>query len=361
MSCWKESGAEPKIRAFAGATMRPLWRRSVRGSRKRESDGVKMWSEFRKALARAAKALAAASVALSAAQAQPRAQTQPAPQAQPARPAPQAAPRVRHARPAMWRVADEDTTIYLFGTIHALPAGIDWHTPAFDRAMAGADELVLELPPGDLGAGAQAAMLAHGFADGLPPILERVPEDRREALAQAIRRSGVPMAQFDRMKTWLAGTLLAVIGFQHIGIEGAEGVEHGLTDAAGTKPVTGLETAAQQIGYLDSLSEESQRAMLVAATEPDGTDARDFQTMLDAWAGGDTAAIARTFNADDSVTPELKRVLLTERNARWASWVQHRLDRPGTVFVAVGAGHLAGEESVVADLAERGVEVERMQ
>jgi uncharacterized protein YbaP (TraB family) len=83
--------------------------------------------------------------------------------------------------------------------------------------------------------------------------------------------------------------------------------------------------------------------------------------MLDAWSRGDVAGIAASFNTDETMTPELRRVLLTGRNARWTDWIERRLARPGTVFIAVGAGHLAGEGSVIADLAARGLRAERVQ
>jgi uncharacterized protein YbaP (TraB family) len=265
------------------------------------------------------------------------------------------------ARPAMWRLRDRDTTIYLFGTIHALPQNLQWHTARFDRALAGASEIVMELSPGDLGAGAQSAMLRHGLATGLPPVLDRVAPDKRERLRHVIAQSGVPMETFDRMKSWMAGVMLAALGFQHMGIAAEQGVERSLTQVAGHRPVTGLETAEQQIGYLDSLSEESQRALLASATEDPAAQRQEFEQMLAAWRRGDVDAIAATFNTDESMTAELRRTLLTQRNARWADWLRDRMERPGSVFVAVGAGHLAGPDSVIEQLRQRGIRVERVQ
>ena len=46
--------------------------------------------------------------------------------------------------PALWRLADEDTTIYMFGTIHVLPQGFRWRSAQFDAVLAEADTLVLE-------------------------------------------------------------------------------------------------------------------------------------------------------------------------------------------------------------------------
>jgi uncharacterized protein YbaP (TraB family) len=59
-------------------------------------------------------------------------------------------------------------------------------------------------------------------------------------------------------------------------------------------------------------------------------------------------------------SPETYRMMFSERNARWADWIAARLQTPGTVFVAVGAGHLAGKDSVLVRLAEKGIESQRV-
>lgn len=272
-------------------------------------------------------------------------------------------PAARTARPALWRLADEDTVIYLFGTIHALPEGLDWRSPPLDRAMAEADELVLEVGDSDDPSALARALRADALAEGLPPILDRVPAERRDALREAIARTGIPLQAFDRMKSWSAGLVLIMASLQRIGIEQQRGVEQGLSASwrARGRPVLGLETPAQQFGFLQALSEDSQRLFLVAAADDDEAARRQFEQMLAAWAAGDVAAIARTFNEDALLSEELRDVLLTRRNRTWADWLKARMERPGTAFVAVGAGHLAGEVSVQAMLAERGLATERVQ
>jgi uncharacterized protein YbaP (TraB family) len=52
--------------------------------------------------------------------------------------------------------------------------------------------------------------------------------------------------------------------------------------------------------------------------------------------------------------------MFVQRNARWASWIANRLKTPGTVFVAVGAGHLSGPDSVQSQLASLGVKSARV-
>ena len=102
--------------------------------------------------------------------------------------------------PAMWKLSDRDTTIYLFGTFHLLPQGQAWRTPAFDKALAKAGELVLEVPNIDDPNAAAGAMMKLGMAADLPPLADRVPADKKAALAQMISEAGLPAAALDRFK-----------------------------------------------------------------------------------------------------------------------------------------------------------------
>lgn len=271
-------------------------------------------------------------------------------------------PAVAEARPALWSLSDADTTIYLFGTIHALPEGTQWHTPALDRALAASDELVTEIRLADEMAAA-GAFARLGLAAGLPPALERVPEGKRELMREALAGVGLPMAAADRMKSWALAVTLAQVLFQRAGLDPQLGVDRALsTDfAARGRRVSGLETIEAQLGFLDSLPEADQRVFLEGVLESPEEVRRQFDAMLGAWRNGDTRAIGRTFNDEETLTPELREILLTRRNARWAEWLQNRLSRPGTVFVAVGAGHLAGPDSVQNMLRRRGLSTHRVQ
>lgn len=265
--------------------------------------------------------------------------------------------------PALWRVADADSEVWLFGTIHLLPEGLAWRTPAFDAAFAAADELVVEVAMGTDPAASAQAMMAMGLAEGLPPLIERVPEAQRPLLRQSIAASGVPEAVLNRMRTWTAALMLAAGSFRELGLEGAHGADQSLNQAAlnAGKPVRGLETAEEQFGFFAGLSEASQRAFLIAVAQETGDIHAQFQAMLDSWLRGDTDAIARTFDTELEAHPELYGVLMTGRNARWAEWIERRLAQPGSTFVAVGAGHLAGRDSIQDVLERRGIRVERVQ
>src|SRR3954451_3100743 len=147
------------------------------------------------------------------------------------------------AKPALWEVSDDDTTIYLFGTSHLLPDDAKWRTPKFDQAMTNSQELVVETiidekNPTKL----MSALASLGLAKGLPPLLERVPPAQRPALAAAIKKSGVPEQAYNSMKTWMAAFLLLGNQFRELGLSG--GVEGVLRSdfLAHNKPIGELET-----------------------------------------------------------------------------------------------------------------------
>ena len=277
--------------------------------------------------------------------------------------APQPAPAPM-ARPALWQVSDPDTTIYLFGTIHILPAGYQWETPKLRDAIANSNELYVETivdpeKPTEL----IAALTTMGYSKGLPPIVDRVPVAKKPLLEAAIAKSGIPKATFDGMETWAAAFTLLGVQYRGIGLAGENGVEQTLKDAFGasSKPIGQLETNAEQLGFFDRLPEKAQRSLLEGSIEPEHAASDEFAGMLRAWVKGDVKSIARTFNRDLAATPELRNVLLEQRNENWGRWIEQRMQKPGTVMIAVGAGHLAGHDSVLARLETAGYRVKRIQ
>jgi len=268
------------------------------------------------------------------------------------------------AKPAMWQVSDKDTSIYLFGTVHLLPPGTQWRTPKLDKAANEAGTLVVETIIDEKNPRLFAAELARlSIRPGLPPIVSRVAPEKQAALRAVIAKAGIPEAALNNMETWAAAFALLQLQFKELGVSGTDGVELVLRNAftAAGKRVEQLETNSQQLGFFDALPEAAQRQLLEGAIESPAAAKKQFDAMLAAWMSGDVNAIGRTFNAEFKSSPELKDILLKRRNANWAYWLHSRMGQPGTVFVAVGAGHLAGEDSVVEMLKKRGLRVKRVQ
>lgn len=271
------------------------------------------------------------------------------------------APAVAH--PALWKVVDADTTVYLFGTVHLLPKGLAWTSPKLAAAIAASHDLVLETVLPKDPAALAATMAKLGVSPNLPPLLDRVPPAKRAALKVVIDKSKIPIAALDRLETWAAALALTAQSTQAAGLSNDEGAEAQLTsrfEKAG-KPISGLETPEQQLGYFDTLPESAQRRFLASVADDDTKAQGDLDAMISSWRAGDVRRIALSFDDELKDSPELTAALITRRNANWANWVAARMTRPGTVFVAVGAGHLAGPGSVEAQLEKRGLKVVRVQ
>lgn len=265
------------------------------------------------------------------------------------------------ARPALWRVRDADTTIWLLGTIHVLPANVRWETPAIRAAIDTADALVMELP--DDPDGTAAAFERAGAAPGLPPVAMRIAPGRRPALAAALAAGGLAAGAVDGRKSWAAAFVIAGAVGAARGVSRADGVEAALAArfAARRRPSGGLESAAGQFALFDALPETAQRVLLARAIDDAACGGADYRATLDAWATGNVARLAATLAPAFRASPVLEEALAGGRNRRWAGAIERRMARPGSVLVAVGAGHLAGPRSVIALLRARGLAVERIE
>lgn len=278
-------------------------------------------------------------------------------------PAPQPAARetTEIARPALWKVADEDTTIWLFGTIHALPPGVQWFDGQVARAFDGSQELVTEIVESEP-AQMQALVARHAMLPQGQALRTLLPEGERKAYEQALAGLGVPPQAFDPFEPWYAAVALATLPIARQGFASEHGVEGQLDDRAKARklPHGALETAEFQLALFDSLPQDTQVRYLSDVVETLPTLAGDLAKMLDAWKRGDAERLAELMNEGED-DPALMKALLTDRNRNWAGWIAERMKRPGTVFVAVGAGHLAGPGSVQQQLAEKGVATTRVQ
>jgi len=273
-----------------------------------------------------------------------------------------AQPEARVATPALWVVRDADTTIHIFGTSHMLPPGIRWLHGAVACAFARADTLVLEMVQPDNPAELRPLVMRLGLNPQGVTLSSQLPPALRDQLAEAARQVGLPGAALESMRPWLAATTLAVAGLQGLGLDPDQGVEKVLTDHARRRGLRleGLETPEEQFGFLASLPQEDQLALLRSSIEDLRTLPAEADALMTGWMQGDVETVGALMTESLKASPRLARVLLTDRNRRWAAWIDKRMARPGHVFLAVGAGHLAGPDSLIHMLRRDGRAVERV-
>ncbi len=265
--------------------------------------------------------------------------------------------------PALWQVKDADTTIYLFGTVHVLKPGIDWFKGGVKQAFDASDELVLEIiEPENPGEMAQM-MAGKAMATDRVALSTRLAPDAAQKYRAAMVAAGVPWQSFEAFNPWMAGMILSVAPLQKLGYQsdiGAEKILRAAAEKAGKK-VGALETVEQQLNFFADLPMAQQVQFLNATVEGmDGMEG-EFAALLNHWQTGQPEKLADEMNDSLKTTPELAQVLLINRNANWAKWIKARLDQPGTVFVAVGAGHLAGKGSVQDQLKTLGIASARVK
>jgi hypothetical protein len=289
-----------------------------------------------------------------------------APAVQATEPAPQTAPApvaTVDADPALWVVKDDDTTIYLFGSVHVLKPGLSWFDEAVKDAFDKSDQLMLELVmPEDQAAVAKTMMPLAMDTTG-KTLPSRLSADELKAYQAAMTGIGLPANAFDNFEPWFPAMTLSVLPLTKLGYDPEQGAEKQLTAAAKAagKPIAGFETLEEQLGFFDALPEASQVAFLNAVVRDIDTLGPMLDKMVGQWAKGDPAALAQTMNESMEATPELAKTLLWDRNQRWADTIKARMAQPGTVFVAVGAGHLAGDKSVQQYLKARGLTAKRVK
>jgi hypothetical protein len=240
------------------------------------------------------------------------------------------------AEPAMFVVHDADTTVYIFGTFHALDGKAQWFGDRVKNAFEQSDELVLEtlVPerPGPI------PLPNPGFK---PP-------------------SVTPSASF------LATTRMAINAGRSQGMQvgnGADMVLRHIAEAEG-KPVEALETLQSQLEMFTRMP-AGPAATAPRPGQPVGSNPMDglskaMADMQSAWKRGDQSVFVNLLSQLRTASPDTYRLLFTERNTRWADWIRARMQTPGTVFVGVGAGHLAGPDSVLVRLGERGISSQRV-
>lgn len=269
-------------------------------------------------------------------------------------------------RPAIWKVGDTDTTLYLFGTIHSLPQGFRWRTPLLEGVIANADSLLLETIEDENDEVTFLEGLPQGEA-GLPPLLDRTTHRYRARLAEF--QANLPpeiVKHLDGMPTWIAAMGINYMRDLLAGDMPGPGADDWLEQhfRARNKQVEAIEDGHQVIASINAIPEIAQRRMLEAALDAPTRSRDEMDELAHAWAQGqagpDSPLIIEAQQLDPSAA--LADPLLVQRNAAWVESLRALLaKRPGTILFAAGAAHFAGDGSVLDLLRQHGLRVERVQ
>ena len=268
--------------------------------------------------------------------------------------------------PAMWQLADEDTSIHIFGTVHVLKPDVEWRTEAFNEAFNAADTLVFEIdlhsPEGQQAVG--RAMLSAGMWQDGQSLSEVLSAEDLAIVKEAVKKLGVPMNSLEPVEPWFAALNIANAQWMKDGFDPNSGVEMVLVKEAKSqdKSFDFLETAELQAGVFDGLEMETQVSMLVETAMTLDFSGPMLDTLTEEWADGDVEGLGIiAANPDMPGDREFYDALFLNRNTNWVPQIEAMLDEPGNVLIAVGAGHLAGPDSVITMLESKGHTLTRVQ
>lgn len=274
-------------------------------------------------------------------------------------------PRAQTIHPALFVARDTDSKIYLFGTIHVRRPGAPWGGPEAQAALTESQELWTELEMNaEADARAAQEVVRLGVAAPGRPLSSYLSPAQNQRLQAALAAQGAQPHALEHMRPWFAGLMLSLMPVMRAGYDPNAGVDRQIdtiADAQG-KTARWFESSAQQLAFFNDLSEGLQIELLMEAVDASGDSAEELANLERAWERGDLRALERAVvDETREQYPELYDVLFVRRNRAWVDALMVQMEGSGVDFVAVGAGHLLGDDGLVEMLRERGVRVSRVR
>jgi uncharacterized protein YbaP (TraB family) len=267
-----------------------------------------------------------------------------------------------HAEPALWVARSPTATVYLFGTVHVLKADLVWRSPRINRALAASGDLWLETSDAFDPAAIRPFIQQYG-TDAAHPLSTKLNKAERTQLQTIIDQNGLPsIAQLEPFRPWMVALVGEMSGLSKIGYDPNKGVEKVLTAEMtdSGRSGHGLETVDEELRYFKHLRAKAELQMLDEAMDDEKEGTSKLNAIVAAWAAGNVEQIDKLVDADMAANePDAYQALIVDRNIAWAGRLRDRLKGTGASFVAVGAGHLAGPDSLQAQLAKLGITVKR--
>ncbi|MEL6979141.1 MAG: TraB/GumN family protein [Pseudomonadota bacterium] len=285
--------------------------------------------------------------------------------------APERSPRAASAlvaagapRPALWRVADADTTIFLFGSIHVLRSQDKWLFPELESALDAADVVYFEAPSDFFAQSNVALTVARlAFNPAGVTLSEQLSSKARAQLASVASRFSLEPDMLETMRPWYAFMALAAAAALSSGAEPTYGVDGVLEFEArrAGKSVRTFETLEQQIRFFSELDQATQIELLETSLQELIDIPDQLEQLIAAWATADQAALEDLAVGGLARAPQpFFDTIYTNRNKAWAETLDDVMrEEAGVFLVVVGAAHLVGEDAVQTLLRRRGFAVER--
>jgi uncharacterized protein len=256
----------------------------------------------------------------------------------------------------VWTLRGERNTVYLAGSVHALPKEHAEFPPALERAYAGADAVVMEVDLDDLNPLEAVQFITSNGTLPAGQTLQQVVGDKYSTVAALAASLDVPEFAISKLEPWAAAMVLTQFALTKSGFEAELGIDMQLVDRARAdkKAITGLETVADQLSVFDDRSLAEQTRFLLDSADDAPQLSEDLDRLVVAWRTGDLAALDREFQKERARTPALYDALLGARNRKWIPQIEALLDDDRDYLVVVGALHFVGDDGLLTLLKKAG-------
>ena len=267
----------------------------------------------------------------------------------------------------LWKVTGPKGVVYLLGTIHAGKADFYPLPSIIEDSFKKADTLIEEV---DISEPAEAARVQQGliedgsYANG-DTITNHLSKATRSHLEAYLKKGGLPEPAIAHMRPWLVSMLVELVELKRMDFDPSYGLDRHFLDEArqSHKPIGALEDAGFQLKLFSSLPAELQDRLLLSSLVDAEQWADSFDLLLRAWQSGDAAAMQEVITSDARKYPQLKPLmtkLLDDRNTAMAAKIEQFLQTQESYFVAVGAGHLVGDQGILSQLRRKNFTVEQL-
>jgi uncharacterized protein YbaP (TraB family) len=263
----------------------------------------------------------------------------------------------------MWLAEGASNRVYLLGSVHLLREQDHPLPQVIENVYDDAETLYMELDMDDIDPVLmQATINRLGMLEDGTSLRDVMGEALYADAMTAAAELDIPLGMLEKTEPWYAAITVEQLALTRIGFNPLYGIEmHLLNKAAGDgKEILGFESVEQQLGYLDGLSLDAQRDLLMQTLAESAAIRDIMDDLISAWRSGDIDYLEETLLDDVSGYPELYETIVASRNRLWVDTIDDLLERDEDYLVVVGALHLVGEDGVPRLLEQRGVRITQM-
>jgi len=258
---------------------------------------------------------------------------------------------------SVWSIPGAHNTVYLAGSVHALPREHAELSPQLERAYSAAKVIVMEVDLDDLNPlEAVQYVTSNGTLPADQDLAGVMGADRYASVAKLAASLDLPELVIARLEPWAAAMVLTQFALVKSGFDPQLGIDMQLTERARTdgKRIDGLETVIDQLSIFDSRSLEDQTKFLVDSTNDVPKMQEDLGRLVAAWRSGDMRGLEKEFIKERAQAPALYDELLGKRNRKWLPQIEALLDDEQDYLVVVGTLHFVGRDGLLELLARAG-------